>query len=94
MKKNTELCIRDKNGYIVGWKVGYSDDELKQLLERHKDEGWHTIDSKSLLGLISVGFDHVCEVILHCDDEKVCNDFKNDMALWTTDEPLDIATSW
>ena len=28
------------------------------------------------------------------DDEKVCNDFKNDMALWTTDEPLDIATSW
>lgn len=41
MKKNTELCIKDKNGYIVGWKVGYSDDELKQLLERHKDEGWH-----------------------------------------------------
>lgn len=41
MKKNPKLCIRDKNGYIVGWKVGYSDDELKQLLERHKDEGWH-----------------------------------------------------
>lgn len=41
MKKNTELCIRDKNGYIVGWKAGYSDDELKQLLERRKDEGWH-----------------------------------------------------
>lgn len=39
MKKNTELCIRDKSGYIVGWKAGYSDDELKQLLERHKDEG-------------------------------------------------------
>lgn len=56
--------------------------------------GRYTIDSKSLLGLISVGFDHVCEVILHCDDEKVCNDFKNDMVLWTTDEPLDIATSW
>lgn len=31
---------------------------------------------------------------LYCDDEKVCNNFKNDMALWTTDEPLDIATSW
>ena len=41
MKKNIELCIRDKNGYIVGWKVGYSDTELKQLLKRHKDEGWH-----------------------------------------------------
>ena len=41
MKKNPKLCIRDKNGYIVGWKVRYSDDELKQLLERHKDEGWH-----------------------------------------------------
>lgn len=41
MKKNPKLCIRDKNGYIIGWKVGYSDDELKQLLERHKDEGWH-----------------------------------------------------
>ena len=41
MKKDVELCIRDKNGYIVSWKAGYSDDELKQLLERHKDEGWH-----------------------------------------------------
>ena len=41
MKKDVELCIRDKNGYIVGWKAGYSDDELKQLLERYKDEGWH-----------------------------------------------------
>lgn len=41
MKKDVELCIRDKNGYIVGWKAGYSDHELKQLLKRHEDEGWH-----------------------------------------------------
>lgn len=39
--KDIELCIRDGNGYIVGWKTGYSDDELKQLLKRHKDEGWY-----------------------------------------------------
>lgn len=56
--------------------------------------GRTVIDFCSLLGLISVGFDHVCEVILHCDDKKVCEDFKKDMALWITEEPLDIATSW
>lgn len=41
MRKEVELCIRDKTECIVGWRVGYSDDELKELLERHKDEGWH-----------------------------------------------------
>lgn len=42
MKKNIELCIRDREGRIVAWQVGYSDEDLKNLLERHKDEGWHT----------------------------------------------------
>jgi hypothetical protein len=41
MKKNAELCIRDREGRIVAWKAGYSDEDLKNLLERHKDEGWH-----------------------------------------------------
>jgi hypothetical protein len=42
MKKEIELCIRDKDERIVAWQVGYSDDEIKKLLERHKKEGWHT----------------------------------------------------
>lgn len=41
MKKNAELCIRDREGRIVAWQTGYSDEDLKNLLERHKDEGWH-----------------------------------------------------
>lgn len=39
-----EQCIRDKNGYIVAWCVGYSDDELKNLLKRHP--GWYFSSTK------------------------------------------------
>lgn len=41
MKKDTELCIKDKNNRIVGWSVGYSDAELRRVLNVHKDDGWH-----------------------------------------------------
>ena len=41
MGRKLELCIRDKNKRIVGYPVGYSDDELSLLLSRHKDEGWY-----------------------------------------------------
>ena len=41
MKKDSEMCIRDKNHRIVAWKVGLSDKELNTLLEKHKEEGWH-----------------------------------------------------
>ncbi len=41
MKKEIEMCIRDKNNLIVGWITGYSDDALKSLLETNKEEGWH-----------------------------------------------------
>lgn len=41
MKKEIEMCIRDKNNLIVGWITGYSDDALKALLETNKVEGWH-----------------------------------------------------
>lgn len=41
MKKNIELCIRDKTNCIVAWPGGYSDQELASLLARHKAEGWH-----------------------------------------------------
>lgn len=44
--KDIELCIRDREGRIVAWQSGYSDDELKKLLERHKDEGWYTSYAK------------------------------------------------
>ena len=35
-----ELCIRDKDGNIVAWQVGYSEEEIDKLLEKHKKEGW------------------------------------------------------
>ena len=41
MRRKLELCIRDKNNRIVGYPVGYSDDELSRLLSRNKDEGWY-----------------------------------------------------
>ena len=39
MKKDIELCIRDENGLIVAWCVGYSNEELENLLKRHP--GWY-----------------------------------------------------
>lgn len=39
VKNKIEPCIRDKNGCIVAWCAGYSDDELKgifQLQERKR----------------------------------------------------------
>ena len=41
MKKDAELCIKDKNNRIVGWVVGYSDTELRRALKVHEDDGWH-----------------------------------------------------
>lgn len=38
-KNGIEQCIRDKNGCIVAWCVGYSEDDLKNLLKRHP--GWY-----------------------------------------------------
>lgn len=34
-----ERCIRDEKGRIVVWCVGYSDDELKNIIKRHT--GWY-----------------------------------------------------
>lgn len=44
-KKGIEQCIRDENGRIVAWWcVGYSDNELKNLLKRHP--GWYFSGAK------------------------------------------------
>lgn len=34
-----ELCIRDENGKIVAWQVGMSDEDIEDMLKRHK--GWY-----------------------------------------------------
>lgn len=68
--------------------------------EEYKDydidykHGRYILDALSLLGIISVGFEHVCEIVLHCEDEKICENFKNDISLWITDEHPDIVTNW
>lgn len=43
-KNNIELCVKDKDGRIVAWCVGYSDNELKSLLKRHP--GWYVSGAK------------------------------------------------
>lgn len=37
-KRNFELCIRDENNLIVAWQVGMSEDDIQDMLRRHK--GW------------------------------------------------------
>lgn len=44
--------------------------------------GRYIIDARSLMGVLSVGLDQECTVELHCDEESVCNRFREDMALW------------
>ena len=39
--KNIELCVRNKEGKIVAYAVGYSDEELTRLIKRHNTEGYH-----------------------------------------------------
>lgn len=43
-KNGIEQCIRDKDGRIVAWCVGYSDNELKSFLKRHP--GWYFSGAK------------------------------------------------
>nr|WP_181966188.1 hypothetical protein [Ruminococcus sp. AF42-10] len=44
-KNGIEQCIRDENGRIVALCVGYSEDELKNLLKRHPR--WYFSDTFS-----------------------------------------------
>jgi len=43
-KNNIEPCVKDKDGRIVAWCVGYSENELKSLLKRHP--GWYVSGAK------------------------------------------------
>lgn len=43
-KNNIEPCVKDKDGRIVAWCFGYSDNELKSLLKRHP--GWYFSGAK------------------------------------------------
>ena len=33
-----ELCLRDANGLIVGWQVGWSEEDIERMLTEHP--GW------------------------------------------------------
>lgn len=44
--------------------------------------GKYVVDARSILGVISIGFDHICQVEFHCEDENTCEKFRKDMDLW------------
>lgn len=46
----------------------------------------YTIDGKSLMGVLSISPDHICEVEIHTSDETVKEKFKDDMSLWIVEE--------
>lgn len=47
------------------------------------------IDGKSLMGILSTGLDKECFVEIHCDNEKICKQFRKDMKLWIVEEQYD-----
>ena len=48
--------------------------------------GRYQIDAKSILGIIGIGLERECTVVLHSEDEYVKNKFKEDMKLWALED--------
>lgn len=45
--------------------------------------GRYIIDAKSLMGVLSITPDHICQVELHTDNVGTMRKFKQEMNLWT-----------
>lgn len=58
----------------------YRDNDVDYLVGRY------IIDGKSLMGILSTGLDKVCEVDFHCDNKQICNQFRQDMKLWISED--------
>lgn len=48
--------------------------------------GRYAVDAKSLVGVLCIGVEHKCEVVLHTDDDETVNNFKKDIELWLVKE--------
>ena len=48
--------------------------------------GRYVIDAKSIMGILSTSLDKECVVNFLSDDEKLCNQFKEDIRLWIVEE--------
>lgn len=48
--------------------------------------GRYVIDAKSLMGVLSITPDHICDVEIHTSDKIVTEKFKRDMSLWIMEE--------
>ena len=35
MKRNIELCIRNRDGYIIAWLAGMSEEDIERTLENN-----------------------------------------------------------
>lgn len=46
----------------------------------------YSVDGKSILGVMSISPENVCEAILHSDDRKMVEKFNEDMKLWTVEK--------
>lgn len=44
------------------------------------------VDFRSFMEIISIGLDKECVVNFLSDDEKLCNQFKEDIKLWIVEE--------
>lgn len=45
--------------------------------------GRHSVDAKSLMGVLSIGLNRECEVTIHTTDEDLIDKFRNDVHMWT-----------
>lgn len=44
--------------------------------------GRYILDAKSLMGVLSIGVDHICDVEIHTIDPVMIKKFRQDMELW------------
>ena len=80
MKCKVKLNTINDVGLFVAKCGEYKDVDIDYVYSRY------TIDVKSIMGILSTSFDKECVVNFLSDDEKLCNQFKEDIRLWIVEE--------
>ena len=76
MKCKVKLNTINDAGLFVAKCGEYKDWDINYI------HGRLVLDAKSLMGVLSVAIDAPAYVEILTDDEKVLDNFKNDMTLW------------
>lgn len=49
-------------------------------------KGRHSVDAKSLMGVLSLGIGHQCELNVHSTDDELLKKFEKEMDMWIVEK--------